>query len=201
MVGRGTRHDASCPFESSRRHSDGHLLPPQLDLNNDLDIRDPSVHTQARTWVTDYLIGCHMSDNSGLSVLVGSNECVFFASLAGFYSHSSARGDVALLRNADFYDRMSPWSLERMWTGHHKGVVRSALLDERVSSTMLLYVHMLMYCRPTSFSRGAKTPIFSHGRVTRCRKKRETRWLSTLRHWQSVITTKIWRWKFLLLTM
>ncbi|KAH9062019.1 WD40 repeat-like protein [Lactarius vividus] len=90
--------------------------PPQLDLNNDFDIRGPSVHTQTRTWVTDYLIGCHTSDDSGLSVLVGSNE-----------------GDIALLRNADFHNRTSPWSLERVWTGHHKGVVRSALLDERAN--------------------------------------------------------------------
>ncbi|KAH9978112.1 WD40-repeat-containing domain protein [Lactifluus volemus] len=87
-----------------------------LDLLNDLDIRCPSVHTQARTWVTDYLIGCHASEESGLSVLVGSNE-----------------GDIALLRNTDFYDRVSPWSLERLWTGHHEGVVRSALLDERAN--------------------------------------------------------------------
>ncbi|KAI9466692.1 WD40 repeat-like protein [Lactarius psammicola] len=92
------------------------LWSDELDLTNDLDIRGPSVHTQARTWVTDYLIGCHVSDDSGLSVLVGSNE-----------------GDIALLRNAEFHDRTSPWSLERVWTGHHKGVVRSALLDERAN--------------------------------------------------------------------
>ncbi|KAI0254218.1 WD40 repeat-like protein [Lactifluus subvellereus] len=92
------------------------LWSDELDLNNDLDIRSPSVHTQARTWVTDYLIGCHASEEGGLSVLVGSNE-----------------GDVALLRNADFYDRTSSWSLERLWTGHHEGVVRSALLVERAN--------------------------------------------------------------------
>ncbi|KAH9180037.1 WD40 repeat-like protein, partial [Lactarius sanguifluus] len=92
------------------------LWSDELDLNNDLDIRGPSVHTQARTWVTDYLIGCHASDDSGLSVFVGSDE-----------------GDIALLRNADFHDRASPWSLDRVWTGHHKGVVRSALLDERAN--------------------------------------------------------------------
>ena len=50
--------------------------PHQLDLKNDLDIRDPSLHTGARTWVTDYLVGCHASEESGLSVLVGSNEHV-----------------------------------------------------------------------------------------------------------------------------
>jgi len=92
------------------------LWSDELDLKNDLDIRAPSLHTGARTWVTDYLVGCHASEESGLSVLVGSNE-----------------GDVALLRNADFHDRASPWSLERLWTGHHKGVVRAALLDERAN--------------------------------------------------------------------
>jgi len=92
------------------------LWSDELDLKNDLDIRAPSVHTQARTWVTDYFIGCHESEESGLSVLVGSNE-----------------GDIALLKNADFHDRASPWSLERLWTGHHQGVVRSALLDERAN--------------------------------------------------------------------
>jgi hypothetical protein len=114
---------------------------PQLDLhNNNLDIREPSVHTQARTWVTDYFVGCHASEEgSGLSVIVGSNEHVFSLSLhsLSFRSYTSpllhSRGDVALLRNADFHDRASNWSLERLWTGHHKGVVRSALLDERVS--------------------------------------------------------------------
>ncbi|KAI9512718.1 hypothetical protein F5148DRAFT_973115, partial [Russula earlei] len=45
----------------------------------------------------------------------------------------SHRGDIALLGNADFHDRASPWTLERLWTGHHKGVVRSALLDERAN--------------------------------------------------------------------
>ena len=48
----------------------------QLDLKNGLDIRAPSLHTGARTWVTDYLVGCHASEESGLSVLVGSNEHV-----------------------------------------------------------------------------------------------------------------------------
>jgi len=48
-------------------------------------------------------------------------------------SVSHSRGDIALLRNADFHDRASNWSLERLWTGHHKGVVRSALLAERAN--------------------------------------------------------------------
>jgi len=92
------------------------LWSDELDLKNDLDIRAPSLHTGVRTWVTDYLVGCHASEESGLDVLVGSNE-----------------GDVALLRNADIYDRTSSWTLERLWTGHHKGVVRAALLDERAN--------------------------------------------------------------------
>jgi len=88
--------------------------------------------------VTDYLVGCHASEESGLSVLVGSNEHVLFSVVSIFFPVPHAfnpRGDVALLRNADFHDRASPWSLERLWTGHHKGVVRAALLDERVSPT------------------------------------------------------------------
>ena len=58
----------------------------QLDLHNNLDIREPSVHTQTRTWVTDYLVGCHASEESGLSVIVGSNEHVFLP----HSSHSSS---------------------------------------------------------------------------------------------------------------
>ena len=60
------------------------LTSPQLDLHNNLDIRDPSVHTQARTWVTDYFVGCHASEeeeSAGLSVIVGSNEHVFLSPL------------------------------------------------------------------------------------------------------------------------
>ena len=68
---------------------------PQLDLNNDLEIREPSVHTQARTWVTDYLVGCHASEESGLSVFVGSNECV---SLSSF--HSSIFRSIPFSRSA-----------------------------------------------------------------------------------------------------
>ncbi|KAI0069102.1 WD40 repeat-like protein [Artomyces pyxidatus] len=86
----------------------------ELDLANDLDIRTPSVHTQGRTWVTDYLIGSHASSESGLSLFVGSNE-----------------GDVALIRNAHYDERASSWTLDRLWTGGHSGVVRGILCDER----------------------------------------------------------------------
>jgi hypothetical protein len=61
------------------------------------------------------------------------------------FSRPTQRGDIALLRNADFHDRASRWSLERVWTGHHKGVVRSALLDERVSPANALFVRII--CR------------------------------------------------------
>ena len=50
------------------------MISLQLQIAHDLDIRVPSVHSQQRTWVTDYLIGCHMSSESGLGVFVGSNE-------------------------------------------------------------------------------------------------------------------------------
>lgn len=55
----------------------------QLDLVQDVDIRQPSIHRgEDMTWVTDYYIGSHNyhtvpqgSDND-LSVFVGSNEWV-----------------------------------------------------------------------------------------------------------------------------
>ena len=95
VVGRGTQEHLLSPqfffFESFI--SDGFPLLLQLDLKNDLDIRTPSIHTIERTWVTDYLVGCHASEESGLSVLVGSNEHVslqFCRSL--FCSHASPKG-------------------------------------------------------------------------------------------------------------
>ena len=54
----------------------------QLDRLQDVDIRQPSVHRQDLTWVTDYLIGCHAAANplgevdNDLCVFTGSNECV-----------------------------------------------------------------------------------------------------------------------------
>ena len=52
----------------------------QLDLVQDVDIRQPSIHRQDFTWVTDYMIGCHNNaiipegrDND-LSIFLGSNE-------------------------------------------------------------------------------------------------------------------------------
>ncbi|KAI0723001.1 WD40-repeat-containing domain protein [Earliella scabrosa] len=90
----------------------------ELDRIQDVDIRQPSVHRQDRTWVTDYLIGCHTgsypiggSDND-LCVFVGSNE-----------------GDVALITKPTFSDANAPWLLQRTWSTGHVGVVRSAMWD------------------------------------------------------------------------
>ncbi len=52
----------------------------QLDRIQDIDIRQPSVHRQDLTWVTDYLIGSHTSlhpiggSDNDLGIFVGSNE-------------------------------------------------------------------------------------------------------------------------------
>lgn len=52
----------------------------QLDKVHDVDIRQPSIHRQDLTWVTDYLIGCHNNDvipsnrDNDLSLFLGSNE-------------------------------------------------------------------------------------------------------------------------------
>ena len=54
----------------------------QLDPLQDVDIRQPSVHRQDFTWVTDYLIGCHTTVNplqegdNDLCLFTGSNEYV-----------------------------------------------------------------------------------------------------------------------------
>jgi hypothetical protein len=101
LVRRGTQRKSrtiSLNFQKlslpeSKHFSDRFIFlsfPHQLDLhNNNLDIREPSVHTQARTWVTDYFVGCHASEEgSGLSVIVGSNEHVFFYSLSFTPYHS-----------------------------------------------------------------------------------------------------------------
>ncbi len=59
----------------------------QLDRLLDVDIRQPSVHRQDLTWVTDYLIGCHTTlqplgdSDSDLCIFAGSNECAWAPSL------------------------------------------------------------------------------------------------------------------------
>ncbi|KZP21757.1 hypothetical protein FIBSPDRAFT_860340 [Athelia psychrophila] len=88
----------------------------ELDMLQDQDIRKPSAHSQSLTWVTDYLIGCQNSaapGSAGLGVFVGSNE-----------------GDVALITSSNLSSASAPWSLERVWTHGHVGVVRSFLYDE-----------------------------------------------------------------------
>ncbi|KAH7931423.1 WD40 repeat-like protein [Leucogyrophana mollusca] len=87
----------------------------ELDPLSDLDIRSPSVHNQQRTWVTDYLIGCHNDGrlDSGLGVFVGSNE-----------------GDVALISSSNLSNSAASWSLHSTWTSGHAGVVRSLHWDQ-----------------------------------------------------------------------
>ena len=46
---------------------------PKLDQLLSSDIRSSSVHTQSRTWVTDYLTAC-LPRQEGLRLCVGSNE-------------------------------------------------------------------------------------------------------------------------------
>ncbi|KAH8829788.1 WD40 repeat-like protein [Flagelloscypha sp. PMI_526] len=84
----------------------------ELDHHRTVDIRLPSVHSQAHTWVTDYLIGCHSSPNVPLGVFVGSNE-----------------GDIALV-STSVVDASASWTLERVWTNGHMGIVRCCLWDE-----------------------------------------------------------------------
>ncbi|GJE84958.1 WD40 repeat-like protein [Phanerochaete sordida] len=92
----------------------------ELDMVYDIDIRQPSIHRQDFTWMTDYLVGCHnsasipASRDNDLCVFAGSNE-----------------GDIALITRTTFSDASAPWTLERQWTNAHVGVVRSVLWDEQ----------------------------------------------------------------------
>ncbi|KAF9268282.1 WD40 repeat-like protein [Marasmius fiardii PR-910] len=97
----------------------------ELDPIQSLDLRAPSVHTQDRTWVTDYLITCdpNTASTSHLAMFMGSNE-----------------GDIALIKNemldtipeSDSVSSKSwTWSLQNTWTHGHKEVVRSVLWDEK----------------------------------------------------------------------
>ncbi|KIO03111.1 hypothetical protein M404DRAFT_146633 [Pisolithus tinctorius Marx 270] len=87
----------------------------ELDRLHDTDIRNPSLHNQGQTWVTDYLIDCHCTQKleSGLAVFVGSNE-----------------GDAALITNSHLSQPAAPWTIHSVWTGGHVGIVRSILWDE-----------------------------------------------------------------------
>ncbi|KAK7695576.1 hypothetical protein QCA50_000212 [Cerrena zonata] len=97
----------------------------ELDRIQDGDIRQPSIHKQNVTWVTDYLIGCHNGSkilpnhDNELNVFLGSNE-----------------GDIAMISRPDLADPESPWQLHRVWTNGHVGIVRSLLWDE--SNNILL---------------------------------------------------------------
>ncbi|KAH9947312.1 WD40-repeat-containing domain protein [Amylocystis lapponica] len=92
----------------------------ELDLIRDNEIRQPSIHRQDLTWVTDYVIGCHSNSSlsadadNDLSIFVGSNE-----------------GDLALLSRSTFSASDTPWTLSQTWTTGHVGVVRSFLWDEQ----------------------------------------------------------------------
>ncbi|KAJ8094499.1 hypothetical protein AAF712_013834 [Marasmius tenuissimus] len=90
----------------------------ELDPLQSLDIRAPSVHTRSRTWVTDYLITCYDGKEGGLTMFMGSNE-----------------GDIAQVTN-DYLgvpdsEALKPWlwTLEKVWSHGHEGVVRSLLWD------------------------------------------------------------------------
>ncbi|KAJ4490235.1 WD40-repeat-containing domain protein [Lentinula aciculospora] len=91
----------------------------ELELLQSHDIRAPCLHSGPKTWVTDYLINaCPSSPSSdgNLDVFVGSNE-----------------GDIALLSNSDLATPQSPgqWSLHKVWSTGHEGIVRSLMWDEQ----------------------------------------------------------------------
>ncbi|OJT13353.1 WD repeat-containing protein 89 [Trametes pubescens] len=97
----------------------------ELDRVQDADIRQPSVHRQDLTWVTDYLVGCH---NASSPIGDADNDLCLFA--------GSNEGDVALITKQTYSDPNVPWILQRTWTTGHMGIVRAAMWDE--SNNILL---------------------------------------------------------------
>ncbi|KAF8690387.1 hypothetical protein AX14_002948 [Amanita brunnescens Koide BX004] len=89
----------------------------ELDSLLNIDIRQPSVHSHGRTWVTDYLVTCHTESTSpsSLGVFVGSNE-----------------GDAALLTHPDLRNASSSWTIHKQWSNGHIGIVRALLWDNEV---------------------------------------------------------------------
>lgn len=91
----------------------------ELDLAQNQDIRQPSIHRQDLTWTTNYLIGCHNHGDvpsgmdNDLSIFVGTNE-----------------GDIARLSRSTFTDPDVPWLLTDTWTSGHSEIVRAVLWDE-----------------------------------------------------------------------
>ncbi|KAK0467894.1 WD40-repeat-containing domain protein [Desarmillaria tabescens] len=91
----------------------------ELDPLQSVDIRASSVHNRNCTWVTDYLITCTNQPNGNLAIYTGSNE-----------------GDLALLSNSDLSTQNSSWTLHKIWSNGHTGVVRSLLWDENNQKTV-----------------------------------------------------------------
>ncbi|KAJ3479343.1 hypothetical protein NLI96_g9131 [Meripilus lineatus] len=92
----------------------------ELDQAQNIDIREPSVHRQDLTWVTDYLIGGH---NRSTILPDHDNDLVVFS--------GSNEGDIAMLTRPTFSNVNQPWHLHSLWTMNHIGVVRSCLWDEQ----------------------------------------------------------------------
>jgi hypothetical protein len=108
MVGRGTKRN-HLQMTNVYLFLTAFFISPQLDLNNNLDIREPSVHTQTRTWVTamGHRLCSRVSRERPECYRRLKRACVS-SLLQRFIFHSHAlqsKGDIALLRNANLHDR------------------------------------------------------------------------------------------------
>ncbi|TDL29606.1 WD40 repeat-like protein [Rickenella mellea] len=85
----------------------------ELDLQQDLDRGRFTYPNEDLTWVTDYIIDCHSLPDNTFHVFAGSNE-----------------GDIAMLSPSLPFESTSQWSLDKLYTSAHSGVVRCTLWDD-----------------------------------------------------------------------
>lgn len=79
------------------------------------------------SWEPDYLIGCYRSQDR-LRPVVGSNSYVSLAKSYGSASRSEniSSGSFSFLSSSS----SQPWTVDRTYSSHHDGIVRSLLVDD-----------------------------------------------------------------------
>lgn len=118
----------------------------QLDLLGEIDRNKWTLTDPQNPWVSDYVIDAHNSPSGAFSVFVGSNEYVVpFPSQRVVVTFKPRRGDVLLLKPSASLTPGAQWSMERLFSSQHDGVVRSVLWDEQVRSVHLLWHTVLSY--------------------------------------------------------
>ena len=112
----------------------------KLDQLLSSNIRSPSVHTQSRTWVTDYLIAC-LPRQEDYTWDLTSKLCFPFIGI----SLTFPRGDAAFITPPGLSSPKPPtksignWVLHSLWKNYHIGVIRSIFPDDEVSLSITFF--------------------------------------------------------------